>query len=276
MSFDKSAAARPLRLSSTAPVMSAQSSKSRTAGSSRAGLPSAPRIPPAMAYAPPPFDSYASETDSASESSSDGEGEHVEGVDSDSIQLLHGVLRRQGVAASLVHDDVLTAARQSLAGCRTFESFWTSHYARLRQDKKAMGSYYEGMALSLILDNRHDPTVWQQLAARRWMSLNMVLGDGDQWADARTLLPMAGTAGVSSDLRERMHKQGKKTRELYASRGTAFQRSSGTQGGAGGGRKKAGGGDGKDTAAGGTKQQRRGSTSGAGASQPGAAGAGTG
>lgn len=47
VSFDKSAAARSLRLPSAARVMSAQWSKSRAAGSSRAGLPAAP-----LAYPP--------------------------------------------------------------------------------------------------------------------------------------------------------------------------------------------------------------------------------
>jgi hypothetical protein len=198
---------------------------------------------------------------------------------------LHRLLQRQGVPPATINEDMLAMA-QNEVGRVTFEQWWAAHASHI---KKTMSSvYYEGLVLSLLLDNRDDVRVWAQLAARRWYTLRLV-ANGQQWNLARGLLPLDGMGGMPTSLLYELQKFEKSQSELRPRTASSRSGEGGQRGGKQGGSKKKkgvrsgngsapGSDDEKDTATsgGGRSRQRRGSGSGAGASREGAAGAGRG
>jgi hypothetical protein len=120
--------------------------------------------------------------------------------------VLRIVLQRQGVVDAMLTDDVLVMAQGQVAPT-TFESYWTSHASGLLKSSQ-VSAYYEGLCLSLLLDHSGDPAVWMQLAARRWVSLNLV-ADGCTWDTARGLLPMTGLGNLPASLMTELYKAAK-------------------------------------------------------------------
>ena len=59
--------------------------------------------------------------------------------------------------------------------------------------------YHEGMILSLILDYKDNPLIWQELAVRRWCTLQFAANKGgtaEAWEFGRGFLPMSASAGI--------------------------------------------------------------------------------
>lgn len=143
--------------------------------------------------------------------------------DSGSEAALRHVLQRQGVVDSMMTEDVLHMA-QSQVGPSGFESYWTAHAATLLKSSQ-VGSYYEGLCLSLLLDSAADPAVWMQVAARRWVSLNLV-ADGVSWDTARGLLPMTGMGNIPASLMTELFKAAKMRNDIMPKRQSAYPSSS--------------------------------------------------
>lgn len=242
-----------------------------------------------------PHSAFAASTASSQSRPHDPDGVHGDGEASDeepsyvthgkrASNPLHRLLQRQGVPPATINEDMLAMAENEV-GRVTFEQWWAAHASHI---KKTMSSvYYEGLVLSLLLDNRDDVLVWAQLAARRWYTLRLV-ANGQQWNLARGLLPLDGMGGMPTSLLYELQKFEKSQSELR-SRAPSFGGGGGDQRGGkrGSGKKKggrsgngstAGTDDEKDnTASGGSRsRQRRGSGSGAGTPREGAAGAGRG
>ena len=57
----------------------------------------------------------------------------------------------------------------------SYEHFWSSQYEHSLGRKPV---YHEGMILSLILDHKDNPLIWQELAVRRWCTLQFAANKG--------------------------------------------------------------------------------------------------
>ena len=196
------------------------------------------------------------------------------------------MLQRQGVPAGrLCALDAVQAARVEVGG-GSFEQWWLARSSHIKY--VSVSSYYEGLLLALLLDHRADPAVWMELAARRWLTLNLVVNHSFQWQQARSLLPLSGVSCMGTDIVYEMQRYSKTqqdlfpatTRSAYSGRGKADSKPAG---GAKGGQKDKRGGSSSSSGAGATgaaaasgtgggPTQRRNSTGGAGASNTAGAG----
>ena len=191
---------------------------------------------------------------------------------------LDALLQRQGVPAGrLCALDAVQAARVEVGG-GSFEQWWLARSSHIKH--ASVASYYEGLLLSLLLDQSDDPAVWKELAARRWLTINLVANHSFQWGQARSLLPLSGVSCMSTDLVYEMQRYVKSQQDLFptANRSAFSGRGKGDSkpaGGAKGGQKGRGGSGGGSTdttgaataaGSGGGATQRRNSTGGAGAS----------
>ena len=280
----KPAAARSLRVTESVPTIVPPQSARVQSASSR--FHSAP-LPPVPSAASELFPSSYGETESDVESQSDsdtGEVRQPSHTTSQSQDELYRLLLRQGVAPDLAACTAFDVAR-GIVNRSSYEHYWSSQY------EHSMGSkplYYEGMLLSLILDHKDNPLIWQELAVRRWCTLQFAANKGgtaEAWEFGRGFLPMSASAGIPAHWMGALGKSAKRQSELNPRRFTSHYgrgRKGGVGGGGGSGKKRSESGanssaEGKPATSGAAKgMQRRNSTSGAGSSQPGAAGAGSG
>ena len=161
----------------------------------------------------------------------------------------------------------------------SFEQWWLARASHMRSVSAA--SYYEGLVLfSLILDHLDNPNMLEEVAARRWCILNLVLNNNMQWNQARSLLPLASVGSMPTNLVYEMQKYAKSQQELFPSaarlpssiRGKSDSKGSGS--GKGGQKGRAGSGSGTSSSEGSetgssanrAPNTRRGSTTGTGAS----------
>ena len=153
---------------------------------------------------------------------------------------LRGVLQRLGMPdGSLCELDALEVARAEVGG-GSFEQWWQARAPSMRREGKG-NQYYEGLVLSLILDNLDRPDVLAQIAARRWCVLNSTVTHNLSWDMAKALLPMSSAGAISTSMVYDMQKFAKAQKEMRAAMyNTAERGSSGSYnstGGAGGRRK---------------------------------------
>jgi len=280
----KSSTARSLKMTESVPtILPSQSARVQSASSR---LHSAP-LPPAPPAASELFTPSYGETESDVESQSDSDMDEVRQPGQSTSQSqdeLYRLLLRQGVAPDLATRTAFDVAK-GIVNHSSYEHYWSSQYEHSLGNKPV---YHEGMILSLILDNRENPLIWQELAVRRWCTLQFAANKGgtaEAWEFGRGFLPMSSSAGIPAHWMGALGKSAKRQSEYNSRRFTSHygrSRKSGTGGGGGGGKKRNENGanssaEGKPAASGGAKgMQRRNSTNGAGSSQPGAAGAGSG
>ena len=196
------------------------------------------------------------------------------------------MLQRQGVPAGrLCALDAVQAARVEVGG-GSFEQWWLARSSHIKY--VSVASYYEGLLLALLLDHRDDPAVWMELAARRWLTLNLVVNHNFQWQQARSLLPLSGVSCMGTDIVYEMQRYSKTQQDLfptptrfaYSGRGKGDSKPAGgakggqkdKRGGSGGGSNAGATGVAAASGIGGGSTQRRNSTGGAGASSTAGAG----
>ena len=277
-------AARSLRVTESVPTIVPPQSARVQSASSR--FHSAP-LPPVPSAASELFPSSYGETESDVESQSDsdmGEVRQPSHTPSQSQDELYRLLLRQGVAPDLATCTAFDVAR-GIVNRSSYEHYWSSQY------EHSMGSkplYYEGMLLSLILDHKDNPLIWQELAVRRWCTLQFAANKGgtaEAWEFGRGFLPMSASADIPAHWMVALGKFAKRQSELNQRQFNSHYgrgRKGGVGGGGGSGKKRSESGanwsaEGKPATNGAAKgMQRRNSTSGAGSSQPGAADAGSG
>ena len=138
---------------------------------------------------------------------------------------LRGVLQRLGVPdGSLCEMDALEVARAEVGG-GSFEQWWQARAPSMRREGKS-NQYYEGLVLSLILDNLDRLDVLAQIAARRWCVLNSTVTHNLSWDMAKALLPMSSAGAISTSLVYDMQKFAKAQKEMRATMYNTAERGS--------------------------------------------------
>jgi hypothetical protein len=105
------------------------------------------------------------------------------------------LLQRLGVPESLATADILQHVRNLVrdsSGSRSMEAWWSSQ----PHGKTQTHLYNEGLVLSLLLDHSDDPQLWQELAARRWLTIQLVMSGSVSWEEAGAFLPLTSRGGL--------------------------------------------------------------------------------
>jgi hypothetical protein len=113
---------------------------------------------------------------------------------------LHRLLERLGVGPGRLMTLDPLRQLQEVAGYGRLEQWWTARESDMtRKGGAGISVYLEGLLLALVLDHRHDPELWVQLAARRLITLQWV-AQKVPWDQARAFLPLNTKAGMSADV----------------------------------------------------------------------------
>ena len=84
------------------------------------------------------------------------------------------------------------------AGQMPLEQWWLSQQQHITRSQGGSAVFYEGLLLCLLLDQQQRLEVWRDLAARRLLSLRLVV-EGVPWDGARAFLPLQSRAGLSAE-----------------------------------------------------------------------------
>jgi hypothetical protein len=144
--------------------------------------------------------------------------ERVHSTTSAPASALSRLLQRQGVPSGLIDVDVLSLAETEVGGM-SFEQWWSARASHIKTVSSSV--YYEGLVLSLLLDHMDDPDVWTQVAARRWLTLNLVANTKMRWDQARGLLPLGGVGGMPTNYVYELQRFAKSQQELSISMSSA-------------------------------------------------------
>jgi hypothetical protein len=98
-----------------------------------------------------------------------------------------------------------------------FEQWWSARAALVHDSM--LPFFYEGLALSIVLDNLHDPNVWVELAARRWYTLTLHIHSNMKWEMARALFPLRTVGGLPADHLYEMQKYAKAQEGVHSTMG---------------------------------------------------------
>jgi hypothetical protein len=180
----------------TLPVMSLPASRT---GSYRGSSASVPTVTfPAATHSPPTDRESARQLlrDSAPTSASPSAGRSAPGLSSPAHSDCRLILQRHGVPDDLAEVAIFDHILEEVQG-GSFEHWWSARQPQIMS--RGASVYYEGLLLSLILDYRHRPEVWIEMAARRWMTLHLI-SSGLSWQEATAFLPLTSRGGLPSSL----------------------------------------------------------------------------